>query len=558
MSSEYNINYSIAISSVLERLGVKYACISPGARNSPLIYAFAEVSKIKCYSHIDERSSAFFGLGLAKFSKEPTVLICTSGTAGANYYPALIEASYSRIPLIVLTADRPKRLIESGANQTINQNSLYGNFIRNFIDVGLPNNNFNDLLSRIELAYNYSKGLEFNKPPGPVHINCPFEEPLLPSIIENSDSIVVDKFNVPEINLKKVKIPLLKSFNRPVIIVGPYEENTCQEDIIALANKLGAPILADPLSQLRYGYNDSLIISNYDYIFRIHEFNPDLIIRFGRKPVSKILNAFLDKNNDKIVLVDPWDQFNDDSKYFIKSSIRDYCLYQIKYCQYSGSQEWKHKFLKLESLITEILIEDLEFSEGSISQSIVESLTDNDILIIGNSMPIRDVDMFSLTSKTKIFTFANRGASGIDGVISTSLGINKNYRNGNSVLLIGDVSFLHDIGGLFSADHEPQITIVINNNSGGGIFSFLPLSNNNLKQFDKFWTTNRNINLKKIAELYNCHHYLINNLIDLKDTLLDSFSIKGVKIIEIEIDIEMNVKSHESILNRISKQIADI
>jgi len=558
MSSEYNINYSIAISSVLERLGVKYACISPGARNSPLIYAFAEVSKIKCYSHIDERSSAFFGLGLAKFSKEPTVLICTSGTAGANYYPALIEASYSRIPLIVLTADRPKRLIESGANQTINQNSLYGNFIRNFIDVGLPNNNFNDLLSRIELAYNYSKGLEFNKPPGPVHINCPFEEPLLPSIIENSDSIVVDKFNVPEINLKKVKIPLLKSFNRPVIIVGPYEENTCQEDIIALANKLGAPILADPLSQLRYGYNDSLIISNYDYIFRIHDFNPDLILRFGRKPVSKILNVFLDKNNDEVILVDPWDQFNDDSKYFIKSSIRDYCLYQIKYCQYSGSQEWKHKFLKLESLITEILIEDLEFSEGSISQSIVESLTDNDILIIGNSMPIRDVDMFSLTSKTKIFTFANRGASGIDGVISTSLGINKNYRNGNSVLLIGDVSFLHDIGGLFSADHEPQITIVINNNSGGGIFSFLPLSNNNLKQFDKFWTTNRNINLKKIAELYNCHHYLINNLIDLKDTLLDSFSIKGVKIIEIEIDIEMNVKSHESILNRISKQIADI
>ena len=558
MSSEYNINYSIAISSVLERLGVKYACISPGARNSPLIYAFAEVSKIKCYSHIDERSSAFFGLGLAKFSKEPTVLICTSGTAGANYYPALIEASYSRIPLIVLTADRPKRLIESGANQTINQNSLYGNFIRNFIDVGLPNNNFNDLLSRIELAYNYSKGLEFNKPPGPVHINCPFEEPLLPSIIENSDSIVVDKFNVPEINLKKVKIPLLKSFNRPVIIVGPYEENTCQEDIIALANKLGAPILADPLSQLRYGYNDSLIISNYDYIFRIHDFNPDLILRFGRKPVSKILNVFLDKNNDEVILVDPWDQFNDDSKYFIKSSIRDYCLYQIKYCQYSGSQEWKHKFLKLESLITEILIEDLEFSEGSISQSIVESLTDNDILIIGNSMPIRDVDMFSLTSKTKIFTFANRGASGIDGVISTSLGINKNYTNGNSVLLIGDVSFLHDIGGLFSADHEPQITIVINNNSGGGIFSFLPLSNNNLKQFDKFWTTNRNINLKKIAELYNCHHYLINNLIDLKDTLLDSFSIKGVKIIEIEIDIEMNVKSHESILNRISKQIADI
>tara|TARA_B100000945_G_C20409654_1_gene611921 strand:+ start:230 stop:1906 length:1677 start_codon:yes stop_codon:yes gene_type:complete len=558
MSSEYNINYSIAISSVLERLGVKYVCISPGARNSPLIYAFAEVSNIKCYSHIDERSSAFFGLGLAKFSKEPTVLICTSGTAGANYYPALIEASYSRIPLIVLTADRPKRLIESGANQTINQSNLYGNFIRNFIDVGLPNNNFNDLLPKIELAYNYSKGLEFNKPPGPVHINCPFEEPLFPSMIENSDSIIINKLNVPKINLKKAKIPLLKSFNRPVIIVGPYEENTYQEEIIALANKLGAPILADPLSQLRYGYNDSLIISNYDYIFRVHEFNPDLIIRFGRKPVSKILNGFLDKNNDKIILVDPWDQFNDDSKYFIKSDIRDYCLYQIKYSQYSGSNEWKHKFLKLESLITEILIENLEFSEGSIAQSIVESLRDNDIFIIGNSMPIRDVDMFSLTSKTKFFTFANRGASGIDGVLSTSFGINENYTSGDSVLLIGDISFLHDIGGLLAIDHEYQITIVINNNSGGGIFSFLPISNSGIKKFDKFWTTNRNINIKKIAELYNCHHYPINNLMDFKKTLLDSFSIKGVKIIEVEIDIDMNVKSHELILNRISKQISDI
>ena len=377
-------------------------------------------------------------------------------------------------------------------------------------------------------------------------------------MIENSDSIKINKLNIPKINLAKAKIPLLKSFNRPVIIVGPYEENTYQEEIIALANKLGAPILADPLSQLRYGYNDSLIISNYDYIFRVHEFNPDLIIRFGRKPVSKILNGFMDKNNDKIILVDPWDQFNDDSKYFIKSDIRDYCLYQIKYSQYSGSNEWKHKFLKLESLITEILIENLEFSEGSIAQSIVESLRDNDIFIIGNSMPIRDVDMFSLTSKTKFFTFANRGASGIDGVLSTSFGINENYTSGGSVLLIGDISFLHDIGGLLAIDHEYQITIVINNNSGGGIFSFLPISNSGIKKFDKFWTTNRNINIKKIAELYNCHHYPINNLMDFKKTLLDSFSIKGVKIIEVEIDIDMNVKSHELILHRISKQISDI
>ena len=449
-------------------------------------------------------------------------------------------------------------LIDSGANQTINQNKLYGNFTRYFINIGLPENSVNSLSPKIELAYKYSKGLDYNSPPGPVHINCPFDEPLLPNLIKNYQKPVINKLKLPKYILQRLKIPLLKSFNNPLIIIGPFEENIYQEEIISLAKKLNAPILADPLSQLRYGYNDNLILSNYDYFLRVHDFKPDLIIRFGRKPISKILNKFLNKNSNQVVLVDPWDQFNDNSKNFVKSNIKDYCSHQIEHCQYRGSNEWIQKFLKLEGLISEILLADLDFSEGSIAQSIVGSLKDKDLFIIGNSMPIRDVDMFTLTSKTQIFTFSNRGVSGIDGLISTGLGINENYKDGNSVLLIGDVSFLHDIGGFLSINKKQKLTIIVNNNSGGGIFSFLPLSKSGLKKFDKFWTTNRNININKIADLYNCKYYQVDNLFNLKDILLDSFLIDGIKIIEIKIDIEINVKSHELILNKISKKISNI
>ena len=289
---------------------------------------------------MDERSSAFFALGLAKSTKKPVVLISTSGTAPANFYPAVIEASLSRVPLIILSADRPPYLIGTGANQTINQQNLYGSHVCNFTDVGLPQNNNESLKDHLFTAFQHSSGLKFEEPPGPVHLNFPFDEPLLPENVSGINPLSFTFENI-EIPVVKFSIPILTKSKQPLIIVGPIEGNRHQNDIIQLAEKLNAPILADPLSQLRFGTESKIVLSNYDYFLRYKKINPDLIIRFGRKPTSKVMNQLLDKWKNKTILIDAWEQFNDDCPQFIQSTIRKYCQYQIKNCSWQGENGWR-------------------------------------------------------------------------------------------------------------------------------------------------------------------------------------------------------------------------
>ena len=238
---------------------------------------------------MDERSSAFFALGLSKSTHAPVVVISTSGTAPANFFPAIIEASLSRIPLIILSADRPDHLVGTGANQTINQQKLYGSHVRYFKDTGLPTEQLDDLKKILQETINHSNGSVLQMPPGPVHLNFPFEKPLLPD-----DLLKIDH---PQYSFKSSKIternaanmPVLPKSAKPLIVAGPMEENCYQEDIIDFAEKIQAPILADPLSQLRYGYNNRQILANYDYFLKIMDIHPDLVIRFGKKPTSTIL-----------------------------------------------------------------------------------------------------------------------------------------------------------------------------------------------------------------------------------------------------------------------------
>ena len=243
---------------------------------------------------MDERSSAFFALGLAKSTEKPVVLISTSGTAPANFYPAVIEANLSRVPLMIFSSDRPAYLIGTGANQTIDQQNLYGSHVRYFTDVGLPKDNNESLQEKLESAFNLSRGVQLKQPPGPVHMNFPFDEPLLPEHVGgiNPLSFTIENIEKPVI---KFSIPILTESKQPLIIVGPMEGNHHQQDIIHLAKKMNAPILADPISQLRYGTDCELILANYDIFLRYKDIQPDLIIRFGRKPTSNVLNQLLKK-----------------------------------------------------------------------------------------------------------------------------------------------------------------------------------------------------------------------------------------------------------------------
>ena len=331
-------------------MGVRHACISPGARNSSLTYAFTKKSKITCYSHVDERSSAFFGLGLAKSTQKPVVLISTSGTAPANFYPAVIEASLSRVPLIILSADRPNYLVGTGANQTIDQQNLYGIHVRYFADVGLPNKKLDVLQEKLEEAFHNAVGFDYEIPPGPVHLNFPFDEPLIfESVAEiNIPSLTSTGKSAPEFN---VEISKLTEATRPLIIAGPMEGNTHQEEIIELAAKINAPILADPISQLRYGFNSQLVLAHYDIFLRYADIQPDLVLRFGRKPTSKVLCQLLNHWENNTILVDAWQQYNDDCPNFIQFPILNYCREQVEKIDWQGGTDWVNKLLSLEKTV---------------------------------------------------------------------------------------------------------------------------------------------------------------------------------------------------------------
>ena len=535
---------------MFHQLGVRHACISPGARNSPLTFAFTEHSGIKCFSHADERSSAFFALGLAKSTLKPVVLICTSGTAGANYFPAVIEASLGRVPIIILTADRPEYLVGTGANQTINQQNLFGIHVRYFFDVGLPEKDHKTLQKKIESAFNHSTGIEFKLPPGPVHLNFPFDEPLMPEKNEAiiSPSITIKNMEKPEINFS---IPTLEMAKKPIIIVGPMVGNTNEKELVQFGEKIQAPILADPLSQLRFGTENKIVLSNYDYFLRYKKINPDLVIRFGRKPTSKVLNQLLDKWKNNTILIDTWERFNDDCPQFIQSTIGRYCQYQIKNCGWEGEHDWQKQLLAWEKQVCDIIMQESVYSEGTVAKCCVESIDEGGKLFIGNSMPIRDVDMFSLTSSKKIHIYSNRGASGIDGIISSALGMCNNSNNKNSLLLIGDVSFYHDMNGLLASRYGANLTIVVINNSGGGIFSFLPIANSGLENFQQYWTTDTDLKINKVADLYNCKYYFAENLNEVKKSIRESFKYKGVQIIEVKTSISKNISAH----NRMSEKV---
>ena len=484
----------------------------------------------------------------------PSVLISTSGTAPANYYPAVIESNLSRIPLIILSADRPGFLINTGENQAIDQNNLFGRHVRCFIDIGLPNDKTKLLENKLNTAIQHVLGIKLKAPPGPVHLNFPFDEPLLPENIKNVKYYEINNVSKPN-NNKIFNIPILEKKKKILIIVGPYEENRSPKYIIKLAEKINAPILADPLSQLRYGFDSNNIFSFYDILFKHKKLVPDHIIRFGRKPTSKILCQVLNNYKDRTTLIDKWQQFNDITPEFIQSNIKEFCNKQIKNINWKGDNNWIKIFEKNEIIIENKIKSNNEIHEGNIARACQESIKNKGSFIIGNSMPIRDVDMFTSTSNKKIHIFSNRGASGIDGVISTALGI-ATIKN-NSLLLIGDLSFYHDMNGLLATQYNINLTIIIINNNGGGIFSFLPISKLKINTFNEFWTTNTNLDLKQVAKLYKCKYYNALDLKQLKNHIQNSFTKNGIKIIEIKTKIKNNIVSHKNLIKDIEYSLSN-
>ncbi len=558
----------------LTSLGVKYVSISPGSRNTPLTLAFANNKKIKSFVHIDERSSGFFALGLAKASDTPVAVVCTSGTATVELYPAIVEAYQQRVPLIICTADRPPELINSGANQTINQNNLYKNHIRWFMDVGLPEPTIPKLKELKSIAKK-SVHLSTVESKGPVHLNFPFRKPFEPKsftdeVNENityfAEKILSSKEELCISNGKDISyekwflkiLSYLEKFDKGLIIVGPENYNpkfikNCQ----ALSQRLLYPILADGTSQLRFGHHSSKnIISNFDAFLRSEEFSknhqPDIIIQFGRTVTSKGLDTFLENCSAARFMINEFGDWFDPSNKAIDSfACKPYlfCEKMLKALDFKKVNrkysDWLKVFNTAEQKSFELkkkIIDQSQFpNEGRIINEIIQNVPNDCQIMISNSMPVRDFDYFADNVKKKIVVFNNRGASGIDGITSTALGIAA-AGSKPTVLITGDLAFYYDLNGLLGAKkYSIPLVVVLINNNGGGIFEILPISNYG-KVFEKYFIVQHDLDFKNFVDAYGGNYKLINDWKDFQNSFKSAFTKKNFSVLEIKTNAVESLK----------------
>src|SRR5690625_2010573 len=525
--------------------GVHHVVISPGSRSTPLALLFSEHDGIKEWVLVDERSAAFFALGMARESNNPVALVCTSGTAAANYYPAVIEAFTQRVPLIVLTADRPHELRDVGAPQTINQIHLYGNFVKWFQEMSLPDDSEGMLdYVRSRAARAVFEAMKVGNP-GPVHLNFPFREPLVPDVnIENlwGKSCSERKTYYPALSGTKqlheqeivwLKEMLLKEKDG-IIVCGTQFDMELIPHIVALSKKLNVPILADPLSQLRAGKHErDTIVDGYDAIFRKQQLRqqlkPSFIIRFGAMPTSKSYLHFVTEHKEiPHFIVEDDSGVREPTNYpahFLLVNGRDVCKQLIYSIPEATSNSWLLKWQKLNAIVQHnvLNIKSDNITEGEAVRELLDVIPNESTLFVSNSMPVRDLDTFFTTMDKSIQLYANRGVSGIDGINSTALGITAANLSKRVTLVIGDLSFYHDMTGLLAAKkYSLSMTILLINNDGGGIFSFLPQANEK-KHFEALFGTPLNIDFSNVVQMYGGFYQLVETSTSLREALEDSY-----------------------------------
>jgi len=541
----------------LSASGVEHAVISPGSRSTPLALTLSEHEKINQWVLVDERSAAFFALGLAKAKQQPVVLVCTSGTAAANYFPAIVEAYYSKVPLIVLTADRPHELRDVDAPQAIEQVKMYGDYVKWFHEMALPD------ATQGMLAYARSKAaravLAASAFEGPVHLNFPLREPLVPDFsLEDLWGIGSEIAYYEAIEGKRQladdQVEALKrvwTHGNGLIVIGPEQDTRTAAAVLQLGQALGLPVLADPLSQLRSGNDRDHVVACYDAILRTEEMRtrlkPDFIIRFGAMPVSKMYRFYIEQHADVpqyIVSANP--HFREpvgNRTHFVHADPQTLGTVFAKARSSVPDGNWLSLWQELEQCVSSMFdAKTGELTEGSAVQQLIEHIPEHSTLFSGNSMAIRDLDTFYTGSEKALHVMANRGANGIDGVVSAAAGAAA--AGSRTTLLIGDLSFYHDMNGLFAAKHYAlPLTVVLVNNGGGGIFSFLPQSKNG-KHFESLFGTPLDMDFRHAAALYGADYVLTANEAELGSALDASYGREGLSIIEVQTDRAENERWH--------------
>ena len=524
------------VASMVNRLvesGVQDVVISPGSRSTPLAVAAYLHPQIRHHIIVDERSAGFFALGLTRSTEtiRPVALICTSGTAATNYYSAVTEAFISQLPLVVMTTDRPHELRNVGAPQAINQVRLYGEQVKTSVDLPVPEQ---ATLSFMQQTVTRFTNLSMQAPMGPVHLNVPFREPLLPDLeslkhMLTAKPVTPERQHVRPTHADRTVFSEQTRHKRIAFVAGPYTPESWQEAIYTFANERHIPIFADPLSGMR---RFDGVLTNYDTWLASEyrdEWLPDVFIRFGAAPVSKRFNQWMSAA-DQLVIEEPGSHRDPSSRATI--------------C-YGDALD----FLPLiESINEPRFVERLRFFEDVAESAkpllqgeaeLTKRLLDTSIerLFVSNSMPIRDVDT-TLSAGTHVHVLANRGANGIDGVLSSALG--SCYDTSHAALLIGDLAFYHDSNALQLLKRHPgKFSVVIANNNGGGIFSFLPQASVDTQLFEDLFGTPLDLNIRGFADTYGLSYRLIERPDEIQEAIED-----GVHLIEFPSNREENVMIH--------------
>lgn len=490
--AEHNGRFGRLLAEMLAAVGLCRVVASPGSRNTPLLLGFHSCAAIDLTMILDERVAGFMALGLARAGQRAVGLLCTSGSAGAHYLPAIMEARHSRVPLVVITADRPPELQGCGAPQTAEQRGLFAAQVKLGLDLPPPDAAFSPhwLRSRIARAV----GVATSGPPGPVHINMQFREPLWqPGIEVGTDSPSPARILRPSLELNRQETARLADAlckePRGVVVCGPrHARDDFAVHVARLAECLGWPLLADPASQARWsGAAANSLVTTYDALLRdpgfTEVYRPSCVLRFGQPPTSKALNAWLERyGRDRTVLVDSGAEWRDPShgaNTLVVAEAGPLCrALHTEVCGHpSRETSWLHDWKQADAVVAGALAAASShgFWEGAICRTVTEALPQGSILHIGSSMPIRDLDTFAPALPTQLPVFANRGLNGIDGTLSTALGEGM-AQAGPILALCGDLAFLHDIAGLLTAQQlEATLTVVVINNHGGGIFENLAI-----------------------------------------------------------------------------------
>ena len=586
-----NTLWASVLVETLVSLGVPTAVISPGSRSTPLTLAFARHPNVDTIPILDERSASFFALGHAKATGQATVLVCTSGTAGANYFPAIIEAYESQVPLLVLTADRPQELRNCTSGQTIDQQKLFGHYVHSYTELALPEANLKQLRYLRQAIAHACQRCHYPVA-GPVHLNCSFRDPLAPLADDTAQHLTakIDKgffrhlasqarqasafegvHNSSQHRIETRSLPSLQGSlpaalgqsERGLIVVGPvqtqYPHAFCNE-IATLSQQLGWPVLAEGLSPLRNRASlNPYLVTTYDMLLRHpHHANalvPEQVIQIGALPTSKVLRQWLETVDPMRWIINPTGQ-NQDPLHgaamqlplslqalvsALPSPLRTLTAYSKAWCTRDAiaRQRLTNHMQALPNLF-----------ESKLSWLLPTLLPSQMPLMIANSMPVRDVEWFWPLNDTAIQPYFSRGANGIDGTLSTALGIAHHHHQ--AVLLTGDLALLHDSNGFLNAVHrDSHLTILLVNNHGGGIFEMLPISQFE-PPFETFFATPQSVDFGTLAAAHGVPHQSIQSWETLAAALAQ-FPASGVRLLELTCDRKGDTQHRMTLLETLGQ-----